>query len=92
MIPEMPDLIHKSLVALGSAQNQLNQQTKEIADLRKTLVENQKNNKFALVGVACLISAAIIFGLDGHQPAMWGGVPKLSWVLVAVGVYSLLRK
>ena len=42
-----------------------------------------------IVGGALLISAAVIYGLDGYTPAMLAGAPLLSWMLGGLAVMAL---
>jgi ubiquinone biosynthesis protein len=53
------------------------------------LRNNSRRSFAATVGSALLISAAVIFGVDGSQ-AGWWGVPYESWILSIAGMLVLV--
>ncbi len=91
MIPEMPELVHQGLLSYQQTQKQIKQQADELRLIREQLEKSQSRNSSVIIGMGCILSAAIIFGLDGHQPAMLGNIPILSWVLTIFGVVKLLK-
>ena len=49
-----------------------------------------ENSSSAILGGAFLISASLIYGLDGFTPLMVGGAPLISWILGALAVFFLV--
>lgn len=91
-LPEMPNLLHDALkrAADGEAAKQQLRELKEIRD------EIRRGNRRSVVMIAAsslLLCSLIVYALDGFSPAMWMGVPVLTWVLGAIGsvmmVYAL---
>ncbi len=39
-----------------------------------------------MIGATLMLSALVIFGLDGYRPAIWNGMPVISWLLGASGL------
>ena len=53
----------------------------------------QKANSRSVVattGASMTLGAFIVYALDGYAPAMFVGVPVLSWILGGVGAFMLL--
>ena len=46
----------------------------------------QAKARYTTAGAALVLSAALIFGLDGFRPVMLGDAPLLSWILGGAGV------
>ncbi len=90
MIPEVPELVHQTIQSFSDTRTQIKKQNRQIAELRRTLANNQKSNNTTLLAVTCLLAAAIIFGLDGREPAILNGAPVLSWLLTILGIGALL--
>ena len=60
---------------------------------RKVRDEIKRGNQrmvIAIAGASLLMSAFIVFGLDGFTPSMALGVPVISWMLGGVGAFFLL--
>ncbi|HUP91704.1 MAG TPA: ubiquinone biosynthesis regulatory protein kinase UbiB [Solimonas sp.] len=63
----------------------------EMLALREEMRRSNRSSSRMLAGAACLVSAALIFGLDGYRPAVYAGMPILSWLLLACGLGLWLR-
>lgn len=87
----LPELAHHALRQLerGEGFNGGVSQ-KALQELREELLSAQKRQRLTLMGCACLISAAVIFGLMGYRPLTLYGLPMLCWPLIAAGVGLLL--
>ena len=46
----------------------------------------QRSNRRTMIGATLMLSALVIFGLDGYRPAIWNGMPVISWLLGASGL------
>jgi ubiquinone biosynthesis protein len=58
--------------------------------IRREIRRSNQRTFYAIVGSALLLSAAILIGLDGYAPRMWGGAPLLSWFFGLGGMALLL--
>lgn len=91
LIPDAPDLIRNGIEAMQQQNALLKQQQKEIASLRRTLVDTSIGKAQIMVGIGLIVSAFIAYGLDGRQPEifMWGA-PFASWILGGIGAALLI--
>jgi ubiquinone biosynthesis protein len=62
----------------------------EVQKLRREVQLANHRTISAIVGTGLVITAAIIYGLDGHAPAMLLGAPLLTWITGSMGVLLLL--
>ena len=88
-LPEMPGLIYEAMKKMAEG-NDIEQQINEIREVRREIKRGNQRNVVAIAGASLLISAFIIFGLDGFSPAMALGAPVVSWALGGVGAFFLL--
>ena len=88
-MPEMPMLIYHALKNSAEAQDQ-EEQIREIRKMRAEIKRGNQRNVIAIGGASLLMSAFIVFGLDGYAPAMFLGAPVLSWILGSIGAFFLL--
>jgi len=83
-MPDLPELLFAAVknVAEGNAQQQ---QTRELKELNKKIVNNHRKLAYVLIGVSGFIISSIILGqpLDAHQQIM--NVPLLSWASAGIG-------
>jgi ubiquinone biosynthesis protein len=89
-LPDWPAYIHRILRDTANGRLQLQLRSEELERLRQSLREGNQRSFFTSVGCALLISAALIFGLDGAQPEWLWGAPVQSWLLGVPGVLLLL--
>ena len=85
-LPELPRQLQNALESQKQLARYEKQHIQEIQKLKKEIRLSQKRNFIAVTAAASLIAAAIIFGLDGFQPAMLGDAPFLTWLL---GIFAL---
>jgi ubiquinone biosynthesis protein len=64
--------------------------SEDLAAIRRELRRANQRTVLAVVGAACIVSAATIYGLDGFQPMLFGGAPLPVWVLGVLGIYLIL--
>ena len=88
--PELPGLVHKALAQATSGQLKVEWQSRELERIRRELRAGQRRTFHAIVGAALLISAALIYGLDGLRPMLFGGAPVLTWLFGLLGVVVLV--
>ncbi|MCK5263757.1 MAG: ubiquinone biosynthesis regulatory protein kinase UbiB, partial [Gammaproteobacteria bacterium] len=88
-MPELPTLIYGALKNSAQGQDQ-ERQIEEMKKLREEMKRGNQRNVIAIGGASLLMSAFIIFGLDGYSSAMLMGAPVMSWVLGGIGTFFLL--
>jgi ubiquinone biosynthesis protein len=66
-----------------------------LEQLRDEIREGQRRNRLLVIGAALVISAALVYGLDGFRPAVWGfsvfgvpfSAPLWTWLLGPLGLW-----
>ncbi|RRQ21895.1 ubiquinone biosynthesis regulatory protein kinase UbiB [Thiohalobacter thiocyanaticus] len=89
-LPELPMLIHRTLNQATNGHLTVQWRSEEITKLRHELRRANRRNAMAITGTGLIVSAALIYGLDGYAPAMVGGAPLLTWVLGIAGLGFLV--
>ena len=89
-LPQMPALVYDVLRRAEQGELKVVVSPAEWEELRNTLQRGQQRIYLAITGAALMISAAVILGLDGYSPSMFGNAPILTWLLGVAGVYLLI--
>jgi ubiquinone biosynthesis protein len=89
-LPEIPELLHRTLRQMSDGKIRMQWQSRELENLRKQMHRSSQRTLSAILGSAFLISASLIYGLDGFTPTMVGGAPLMSWILGALAVFFLV--
>jgi ubiquinone biosynthesis protein len=89
-LPEIPMLVHRVLEQAGSGKLQVEWTSEEIRKLRQELRHANRRTVTAVIGTGLILSAAVIYGLDGYAPLMLLDAPLLTWLLGGLGVAMLL--
>lgn len=89
-LPELPNLVYDVLRHAESGELRVVVSPAEWEDLRQTLQRGQQRIYLAITGAALVISAAVILGLDGYAPNMFGSAPLLTWLLGGIGAFLLV--
>jgi ubiquinone biosynthesis protein len=79
-LPEIPELVHRTLQQASEGKLRVQWESEELKKLRGQMQRSSQRTIYAILGSAFLISASVIYGLDGYKPAMVGGAPLLTWV------------
>jgi len=87
--PEMPRLLHAWLTQQVEGKHELKMQSRDLAELSRSLRDAHRSTVAAILGVGLLIVAAVLHGLDAGGPAVWS-VPLSSWIAGAGGLWALL--
>ncbi|MCO6412928.1 MAG: ubiquinone biosynthesis regulatory protein kinase UbiB [Thiogranum sp.] len=90
-LPEIPALLHRALQQSADGKLRVQWESRELQRLRDEMRASSHRTMSAIVGGAFLISASLIYGLDGFSPMMVGGAPLLTWVFGALAVAFLLQ-
>ena len=89
-LPDMPVLAHRFLEQASSGKLQVEWTSQDLKRLRNELRRANRRNFNAILGTGLLISAAIIYGLDGYAPLMALGAPLLAWLCGGLGLFLLV--
>ena len=89
-LPDMPLLAHRFLEQATSGQLQVEWTSRDLKRLRDEVRRANRRNFNAILGTGLLISAAIIYGLDGFAPLMVLGAPLLAWLCAGLGLLLLM--
>lgn len=85
-LPTLPRRIDEALGEVGQTREQLVEQQRELAAMRRTIRQNGRRGFATGVGAALVVSAFLVSALDGRSPAMLGEAPLISWVVGSLGV------
>ena len=93
-LPELPQLAFKALDRIANDELRVELRSRQIDELKNEIRRANRSNIRAIIGASFIVSASIIFGLDGLQPIMVGGgnllVPLASVALLIPGLYLLI--
>lgn len=89
-LPDLPELLHKSLTQAAEGKLRIEWHSDELHKLRDELKNQRHRHLLGITGGSLIISAAVIYGLDGYAPAMIAGAPLLSWTGGVLGAICLL--
>jgi ubiquinone biosynthesis protein len=88
-LPELPELIYAAAKNLASETGP-DEQLAELQKLQREIRRANQRSVLTIAGASLLMSAFIVFGLDGYSPAMVWGAPVISWVIGGLGGFILL--
>jgi ubiquinone biosynthesis protein len=89
-LPELPALASHYLEQATTGKLRMQWTSPEIQKLRREVQLANHRTISAIVGTGLVITAAIIYGLDGYAPTMVLGAPLLTWITGCTGVFLLL--
>ncbi len=89
-LPELPELMHRTLTQAVEGKLQLEWKSAELERLRGDMKRANRRTLYAITGGSLLISASVIYGLDGHAPLLFGDAPLLTWLAGGVGLVLVL--
>ena len=89
-LPEFPVLAHRFLDQATSGNLKVQWTSHDLQQLRREVRLANRRTIGSLIGTGLLISAAVIYGLDGYAPIMVLGAPLLSWLGLIAGVSLLV--
>ena len=88
-LPDLPILAHRVLEQASSGKLQVEWTSRELKRLRLELRRANRRNSNVIIGTGLIVTAAIIYGLDGSAPPMVMGAPLLSWICGGLGLFLL---
>ena len=89
-LPQIPNMLFEVLEQAKQNGGGLSSEPQQLAKLRSEIRRNGRRNFAAITGAAFIVSAAVIFALDGYGKTMIADFPLLSWMSGALGVIILL--
>ncbi|MBI4005653.1 MAG: ubiquinone biosynthesis regulatory protein kinase UbiB [Gammaproteobacteria bacterium] len=89
-LPELPNKTIDLIERLRDGRVQVEWKSQEIEKLRNEIRLSNLRIVLAVIGSTFIISAAVIYGLDGYSPVMVGGAPWLTWVFGTIGLGLLV--
>ncbi len=89
-LPEIPQLVHRTLEQLSSGKMQVEWKSDELQKLRQNLKQANRRNYAAVTGTGLIISATLVYILHGGQAVLIAGAPVLSWLFGIAGLLILL--
>jgi 2-polyprenylphenol 6-hydroxylase len=89
-LPELPNKTIDLIERMRDGRIQVRSKFEEIEHLRREIREGSQRTVLAIIGSALILSAAVIYGLDGYAPVMFGGAPWLTWVFGSIGLGLLV--
>ena len=92
LLETLPELAQRALQRLSHPENPgAASQQKAIDQLREEIRSDARRSRLLAIGAALIVSAALIYGLDGYRPPMLFGAPRLTWLLGALGAWYWWR-
>jgi ubiquinone biosynthesis protein len=85
-LPELPSLIHDVFSRARAGTLQVEMSPVELKRITREIRRANRRSVIAIGAAALVVSAALIAGLDGFSPIMWGHLPALSWLLGIAGL------
>jgi len=90
IVPMMPGLAYDVLRQAQDGRLRVEWSSRELPEIRREIRRAGQRSVLAVTGGALVVAAAVIYGLDGFTPAMWGHVPVATWLLGGLGAALLL--
>jgi ubiquinone biosynthesis protein len=92
LLDTLPELAQRALQRLSQPEGAAARgQQQALERLRAEMREGQRRNRLLVIGAALVVSAAVIYGLDGYRPTMVFNAPTLTWLLGALGALAWWR-
>ena len=89
-LPDMPLLSHRFLEQATTGKLQVQWTSRDLKRLRLEMRRANRRSSNAIIGTGLIVTAAIIYGLDGSAPFMVMGAPLLSWLCGGLGIFLLI--
>ncbi|ORU93943.1 MAG: ubiquinone biosynthesis regulatory protein kinase UbiB [Cycloclasticus sp. symbiont of Poecilosclerida sp. N] len=90
-LPELPQMMYQVLSDASKGELEIKWKSKQLEEIQQQMARNHRKSIMAICGGSLLISAAIILGLDGFAPLMFGDAPVATWALGSAGGLLLFK-
>ncbi|MGH8630062.1 MAG: AarF/UbiB family protein, partial [Burkholderiales bacterium] len=100
LLDTLPELAQRALQRMSQPYDPAARaQQQALEQLRQELREGQRRNRLMVTGAALVLAAAVIYGLDGYRPDIYGfrllwwqfSAPLWTWVLGPLGLWCWWR-
>jgi len=92
LLDTLPELAQRALHRLSQPSGDPGASQRDALDaLRVDLAVNARRNRRLVIGATLILSAAVIYGLDGYRPLLVFNAPVLTWLLGFLGALSWWR-
>jgi ubiquinone biosynthesis protein len=92
LLDTLPELAQRALHRLSLPPDEAAAaQRRALEDLRVELRAQARRNVRLIIGATLILSAAVIYGLDGYRPLQFFNAPLLTWILGLLGAASWWR-
>ena len=92
LLDTLPELAQRALHRLSQPSGDPGaSQRAALDELRVDLAVNARRNRRLVIGATLILSAAVIYGLDGYRPLLVFNAPLLTWLLGFLGALSWWR-
>ena len=88
--PKIPGLIYEVLEQARHGKLKMELEESQLEALQNEIRQSGRRNFFAITGGSLLISAAVIFALDGFGKMMIAGAPVYTWAAGLLGIVFIL--
>lgn len=89
-LPSVPNKAIHVLERLHEGRLQMEMRSEQLEDIKQEIRRHSQRTIYAVAGSVFVLAAAVVFGLDGFQPAMVGGAPAVTWLLGVAGIGLLV--
>ena len=89
----LPQLAHHALrqIERGNGLGGGSGNRRMLLDLKEEVRRANRRSVYAIAGGACVISASLMFSLDGYRPVLAAGIPLWSWFFGVIGAGLWIR-
>ena len=89
-LPRLPALLHEVLTQAREGRLEMQIRSEDLEQVKREIRHANQRTVLAIIGSTLVLTAGIIFGLDGFQPRMLAGAPLMSWLTGGVGLVLLM--
>jgi len=90
-MPKLPGLMHDVLTQAKDGKLTMQLSKQQMDEIKKEIRKNNQRHFVAIVGSSLIISAGVIFALDGFSKFMIEDIPLATWILGGIGVAMLIN-
>lgn len=88
-LPRLPALLHEVLSQAREGRLEMRIHSQDLERVRREIKQASQRTVLVIMGSTLVLTAGIVFGLDGFQPRLLAGVPLLSWLTGVTGLALL---